>query len=83
MSLVPIDGKARGALLSARDSLNDFEQDAKTLLPAIEHCGVADISLKSVWLMDNLRQLQKCVAFLVENTTEAHANKLPKGVGRP
>ena len=78
MSAVPIDAKARGSLLSAGDSLADFEQDIKPALDAIEHCGVSELSLKAYWLEQNLGQLRKAYEQLRAGTTEAKANKFLK-----
>ena len=75
MSAVPIDPKSRGALLSACDSLKDFREDVEIALPAIEHCDVAAVALKGHWLEQNLRQIQTCMDYLRENTTEAHENR--------
>ena len=72
MSAVPIDAKSRGALLAARDSLADFRQDIEMALPAIEHCGVADVVLRGHWLAMNLKQIQTCIGTLIESTAEAH-----------
>ncbi len=77
MSAVPIDCKAHGSLLAARDSYEDFAQDVRAALPAIRQCGVADVSMKALWLEENMAQIEKCLRTLIEQTTEAHANKFP------
>ena len=82
MGAVPIDPNSRGALLQARDSWEEFNESLDVALPALQHCGVADVSLIAYELARDTARFRLLVERLVEGTTELKANQFPRSTRR-
>ncbi|MEN6533822.1 MAG: hypothetical protein ABFD89_09185 [Bryobacteraceae bacterium] len=68
MSLVPIDAKARGALLQARDSLADYMEEMAIALPALFACNVPDVTLPALEVKRDIARMKELVDRMIGGT---------------
>ena len=78
MSAIPIDVKARGFLLRAVESFNDFCDDADSALPALLHCGNCEMEMRASWIARHAAEMRRALDAMRDGTCEARANAFPR-----